>query len=268
MGVAWRLFQLARRVHRGDPSLPGHGPDAGGVGYRKTAKCSRSSGGRSRRPSRKRSAVSSPTARPSSEFCEPRHDEKLRETLHRPRFEVAGMVAMSNNENRHVSHTCAVSENNSNSKPPQAANRRRASQIVHDDRGNARVEWIDAGYAGVPLERAPLSIESTPPRGDNAKLSVERNALERFRSVRARRRSAHSRAQEAASQARPAQARRVDQAQARAGRTQVAGRPRRRVGLLRRAIATSQFVTACSASSGVALDVAHLAHVPPAIEPA
>lgn len=56
--------------------------------------------------------------------------------------------------------------------PP--ANRRRASQIVHDERGNARVEWIDAGYAGVELERAPLSIESTPARGENARLSVER----------------------------------------------------------------------------------------------
>jgi hypothetical protein len=67
-----------------------------------------------------------------------------------------------------------VSEENSNRKPPQATNRRRASQIVHDDRGNARVEWIDAGHAGVPLERAPLSIEQTPARGDGAKLSVER----------------------------------------------------------------------------------------------
>ena len=54
------------------------------------------------------------------------------------------------------------------------ANRRRVSQIVHDERGNARVEWIDAGYAGEPLDRAPLSIESTPPRGANAKLTVER----------------------------------------------------------------------------------------------
>ena len=47
--------------------------------------------------------------------------------------------------------------------------------IVHDDRGNARVEWIEAGYAGVPLERAPLSIEQTPPRGENARLAVERH---------------------------------------------------------------------------------------------
>jgi hypothetical protein len=48
------------------------------------------------------------------------------------------------------------------------------SQIVHDDRGNARVEWIEAGYAGEPLERAPLSIETTPARGIPAKLAVER----------------------------------------------------------------------------------------------
>lgn len=68
-----------------------------------------------------------------------------------------------------------MKDDNSNGKPPQAANRRRASQIVHDDRGNARVEWIDLGHAGVELERAPLSIESTPARGENARLSVERN---------------------------------------------------------------------------------------------
>ena len=67
-----------------------------------------------------------------------------------------------------------MTDNNSNGNPPNSANRRRASQIVHDDRGNARVEWIDAGYAGVPLERAPLSIEQTPARGDSAKLTVER----------------------------------------------------------------------------------------------
>ncbi len=67
-----------------------------------------------------------------------------------------------------------MSDNNSKDKPQHATNRRRASQIVHDDRGNARVEWIDAGYAGVPLERAPLSIESTPARGENPKLTIER----------------------------------------------------------------------------------------------
>jgi hypothetical protein len=73
-----------------------------------------------------------------------------------------------------------VSKDSSNGKPPQATNRRRASQIVHDDRGNARVEWIDAGYAGVPLERAPLSIQDTPARGDAAKLSVERKRSSGF----------------------------------------------------------------------------------------
>ena len=73
-----------------------------------------------------------------------------------------------------------MTDNNSNGKPPQAANRRRASQIVHDDRGNARVEWIDAGFAGVELERAPLSIQTTPARGDNAKLSVERKRSSGF----------------------------------------------------------------------------------------
>lgn len=56
--------------------------------------------------------------------------------------------------------------------PP--ANRRRASQIVHDERGNARVEWVDGGFTGAPLERAPLTIEKTPPRGVNARMSVER----------------------------------------------------------------------------------------------
>jgi hypothetical protein len=67
----------------------------------------------------------------------------------------------------------AVSDKNSKDKP-NPGNRRRASQIVHDERGNARVEWIDAGFAGEPLERAPLSIETTPPRGENGKLTVER----------------------------------------------------------------------------------------------
>jgi len=73
-----------------------------------------------------------------------------------------------------------VSESNSKGKPPHATNRRRASQIVHDERGNARVEWIDAGYAGVPLERAPLSVQDTPARGDAAKLAVERNRASGF----------------------------------------------------------------------------------------
>ena len=73
-----------------------------------------------------------------------------------------------------ISHTFHVSDNNSNDKPPPANNRRRASHIIHDERGNARVEWIDAGYAGVPLERAPLSVETAPARGDSGKLTIER----------------------------------------------------------------------------------------------
>jgi len=84
------------------------------------------------------------------------------------------MLAMSNNGFARSFILRAVSDNNSNGKPPSAANRRRVSQIVHDDRGNARVEWIDAGFAGAPLERAPLSIESTPARGESGKLTVER----------------------------------------------------------------------------------------------
>jgi hypothetical protein len=68
----------------------------------------------------------------------------------------------------------AVSDKNPKGSPPPAANRRRASQIVHDERGNARVEWIDAGFAGEPLERAPLSIENTPARGEHGKMTVER----------------------------------------------------------------------------------------------
>ncbi len=57
-------------------------------------------------------------------------------------------------------------------------NRRRASQIVHDERGNARVEWIDAGNAGDVLERAPLSVEPTPGRGEP---QIGRMAVERTR---------------------------------------------------------------------------------------
>jgi hypothetical protein len=73
-----------------------------------------------------------------------------------------------------------VKDDESNEKRPLATNRRRASQIVHDDRGNARVEWIDAGYAGELLEREPLSIQSTPGRGEGARLSVERSRANGF----------------------------------------------------------------------------------------
>ena len=73
-----------------------------------------------------------------------------------------------------------MKDGNDNGKPPAANNRRRVSQIVHDDRGNARVEWIDAGRAGQSLERAPLTIEKTPARGEPAKLSVERGRASGF----------------------------------------------------------------------------------------
>jgi hypothetical protein len=73
-----------------------------------------------------------------------------------------------------------VKDDESNEKRPAAINRRRASQIVHDDRGNARVEWIDAGYAGELLEREPLSIQSTPGRGDSARLTIERTRANGF----------------------------------------------------------------------------------------
>jgi hypothetical protein len=73
-----------------------------------------------------------------------------------------------------------VSDSNPKDKAQQASNRRRVSQIVHDERGNARVEWIDAGRAGVPLDRAPLSIQPTPARGVNAKLTVERKGAGGF----------------------------------------------------------------------------------------
>lgn len=42
------------------------------------------------------------------------------------------------------------------------------------------MEWIDAGYAGEPLERAPLSIEQTPARGEHGKLTVERGRASGF----------------------------------------------------------------------------------------
>jgi hypothetical protein len=67
-----------------------------------------------------------------------------------------------------------VKQNDDKGNPPLAVNRRRVSQIVHDERGDARVECIDAGRAGVPLEREPLSIAPTPARGEHGKLAVER----------------------------------------------------------------------------------------------
>ena len=184
--------------------------------------------------------------------------------LHRPRFEVAEMVAMSNNENGAsvILGPCQITIQTD--KPPQAANRRRVSQIVHDDRGNARVEWIDAGYAGVPLERAPLSIESTPARGENAKLTVERKRAGGFDPY-ARVGAAHIPEPKKPPVKRDLRKlgewiklkRELDD-------RKVPGRPRRRVALLRR----RSLAQRRSKRSRVALDVAQLAHVPPAIEPA
>jgi hypothetical protein len=54
------------------------------------------------------------------------------------------------------------------------------SHIVHDERGNARVEWIEAGFAGQPLERAPLTVEKTPSRGEPVKMAVERGRARGF----------------------------------------------------------------------------------------
>ena len=73
-----------------------------------------------------------------------------------------------------------MKDGKNNGNAPLAQNRRRVSHIVHDDRGNARVEWIEAGFAGQPLERAPLSIEKTPARGEPAKLNVERGRASGF----------------------------------------------------------------------------------------
>jgi len=43
---------------------------------------------------------------------------------------------------------------------PPAAERRRIAKVLHDERGNARVEWSRAqGH----LERTPLSLEDGPP---------------------------------------------------------------------------------------------------------
>ena len=42
------------------------------------------------------------------------------------------------------------------------------------------MEWIDAGCAGAPLERVPLSVEPTPPRGEHASLTVERKGASGF----------------------------------------------------------------------------------------
>jgi hypothetical protein len=47
----------------------------------------------------------------------------------------------------------------------QGGNRRRLSRIVHDSRGNARVEWIDLPAEDLMIEpRLRLSLEGDSPR--------------------------------------------------------------------------------------------------------
>jgi len=55
------------------------------------------------------------------------------------------------------------------SKPPaeSPAGKRRASRIVHDERGNARIEWIEES-AIRPVDRIPLAIVDEGARGGAA----------------------------------------------------------------------------------------------------
>jgi hypothetical protein len=47
----------------------------------------------------------------------------------------------------------------------QGGNRRRLSRIVHDSRGNARVEWVDLPAEDLMIEpRLRLSLEGDRPR--------------------------------------------------------------------------------------------------------
>jgi hypothetical protein len=66
----------------------------------------------------------------------------------------------------------------STKKPPLSNDRRRVSRIVHDERGNARVEWIEVEDSRQSLfDRPPLEIEDEdkPSRaGKPVSLTVER----------------------------------------------------------------------------------------------
>jgi hypothetical protein len=44
------------------------------------------------------------------------------------------------------------------SEPPAPVGQRRASRIVHDERGNARIEWIEESAGKLLDERIPLEI--------------------------------------------------------------------------------------------------------------
>jgi len=52
------------------------------------------------------------------------------------------------------------------SKQDNSSNRRRLGRIVHDDRGSASVEWLDAP---ADEERTKLEVEKTPSSGRGAR---------------------------------------------------------------------------------------------------
>jgi hypothetical protein len=66
----------------------------------------------------------------------------------------------------------------STKKPPPSNDRRRVSRIVHDERGNARVEWIEVEDSRQNLiDRRPLEIEddtSASRAGKTPALAIER----------------------------------------------------------------------------------------------
>ncbi len=71
----------------------------------------------------------------------------------------------------------------STKKPPPSNDRRRVSRIVHDERGNARVEWIEVEDSRQNLfDRRPLEIEDDPPARTNKAptLAIERTKAKGF----------------------------------------------------------------------------------------
>jgi hypothetical protein len=67
-------------------------------------------------------------------------------------------------------------------KPPIGPDRRRASRIVHDERGNARVEWIDIDDDREHLfDRTALSIDGEAPAPESAARKSGPLAVERPR---------------------------------------------------------------------------------------
>ena len=106
MGIARRVFQLAGRVHRSDPPVP------------RDRSCAR----RAAAPEADEvfevewwpleeavaegaATASSPTRKQSSEFCEPRHEKKLRETVHSAAIRGARNGRYVKQRNLRVVHT-------------------------------------------------------------------------------------------------------------------------------------------------------------------